>query len=66
MPQPAGPPPGHVRVRLSHRPDEDHDVPEDEVPILRQQGLLVENAGADEGTAGKAAGAKAAAGKDQA
>lgn len=38
------PPPGHVAVRFSIRPDEEAFVPEDEVPILRQQGLLAEPA----------------------
>ena len=42
MPQ-SSPPPGHVPVRLSIRPGEITHVPEDEVPILRQQGLLAED-----------------------
>jgi hypothetical protein len=33
-----------VKVRLSIRPDEDWEVDEDEIPNLRAQGLLVEDA----------------------
>lgn len=37
-------PDGMVKVRLTIRPDEDTLVPEDEVPVLRHQGLLIEDA----------------------
>jgi hypothetical protein len=37
-------PPGHVEVRLSHRPYETAIVPAAEIRALRQQGLLVEDA----------------------
>jgi hypothetical protein len=43
MPPRSEPPPGTVPVRLTIRPGETAYVPEDEVPILRQQGLLVED-----------------------
>lgn len=59
MPQ-TTPPPGHVPVRLSIRPDEIRHVPADEARILRQQGLLVED---EAPAAGAKPDAKAPAGK---
>lgn len=43
-------PPGHVPVTLTIRPGETRYVPPDEVPVLRHQGLLVEDAPDQKGT----------------
>jgi len=60
-------PPGKVRVRTKFRPHEEIEVREDEMAVLRQQGLLVEDEpgkkAPDAGAEGKAS-AKGAAGKD--
>lgn len=63
MPQPAAPPPGHTAVRLTIRPDDTVHVPDDEVPVLRQQGLLKEN---EPGTGTETSAGKTPAGKDKA
>lgn len=42
-PKPPPVPPGHEAVTLTIRPGEVHHAPADEVPVLRQQGLLIED-----------------------
>lgn len=42
-----------AKVRLSIRPDQLTDIPDDEVPVLRAQGLLIEG---EDGTRAPASG----------
>lgn len=56
------------KVRLTIRPDEETEVPEDEVAVLRSQGLLIEDTRASAAPSGapspaSAAGSAAAGGK---
>lgn len=48
-----------TKVRLSLRPDEDWEVDEDEIPVLRHQGLLIEEDAAPSETPDPSAGAPA-------